>query len=87
MFGTGGGWGVVQTPATLMVVVGGTSTQPRLVGGQPQDRQFLDLTLTFDHAVVDGAPAARFAGRLRRLIESADGLSDGEDPHPPADRP
>lgn len=31
----------------------------------------LPLTLSFDHAVVDGAPAARFAADFRRLIEKA----------------
>ncbi len=28
------------------------------------------LTLSFDHSVVDGAPAARFAATLRELLES-----------------
>jgi len=74
MFGTGGGWGLVAAPPTLMVVVGGISTQPRLIDGRLQDRQFLHLTLSFDHAIVDGAPAARFAARLTELIETADGL-------------
>jgi hypothetical protein len=75
MFGSGGGWGLVAAPPTLMVVVGGISTQPRLIGGRLQDRQFLHLTLSFDHAIVDGAPAARFAAHLTELIETADGLS------------
>lgn len=74
MFGTGGGWGIVMTPPTLMVVVGGISTQPRLVAGELRDREFLHLTLSFDHDVVDGAPAARFAARLTDLIESGHGL-------------
>lgn len=34
----------------------------------------LSLTLLFDHDVVDGAPAARFARRLVALIESGYGL-------------
>ena len=74
MFGTGGGWGIVAAPPTLMVVVGGISTQPRLIDGQLQDRQFLHVTLSFDHDVVDGGSAARFAARLAELVESADGL-------------
>jgi 2-oxoacid dehydrogenase/acyltransferase catalytic subunit len=39
-------------------------------------RDLLSLTLTFDHAIVDGAPAARFVRRLTDLVESADGLPD-----------
>ena len=37
----------------------------------------LPLTLTFDHAVVDGAPAARFTETLRWLVESAAAFEDG----------
>jgi pyruvate/2-oxoglutarate dehydrogenase complex dihydrolipoamide acyltransferase (E2) component len=82
MFGSGGGWGIVAAPPTLMVVVGGISTQPRLVDGQLQNRQFLHVTLTFDHDIVDGAPAARFAQRLSELIEAADGLAASARPEP-----
>ena len=38
-------------------------------------REFLDLTVSVDHDVVDGAPAARFIHRLRHAIE----MRDGED--------
>ena len=31
----------------------------------------LPLTLSFDHALIDGAPAARFTETLRVLVESA----------------
>ena len=75
MFGTGGGWGIVAAPPTLMVVVGGISSQPRLVDGRLQDRQFLHVTLSFDHDVDDGGPAARFAAHLSELVENADGLT------------
>ena len=31
----------------------------------------LPLTLSFDHAMIDGAPAARFTETLRNLVETA----------------
>jgi pyruvate/2-oxoglutarate dehydrogenase complex dihydrolipoamide acyltransferase (E2) component len=31
----------------------------------------LDLSVTIDHNVVDGGPAARFGAELRRIIENA----------------
>ena len=34
------------------------------------------LTVSFDHNVIDGAPAARFTQRLKELIESGYGLED-----------
>lgn len=75
MFGGGGGFGIA--PLTLMplqVVVGGASERPRALDGRVEVRRMLDLTVTFDHNVVDGAPAARFTADLRRLIENADVL-------------
>ena len=43
-------------------------------GGIPIPLYTLNLTLGFDHDIVDGAPAARFAEWLRGLIESGYGL-------------
>lgn len=80
MFAGGGGFGL--TPLTLMsleVVVGGMSQRPRVVDGQIQVRDVLDLTLIIDHNVVDGAPAARFGAELRELVESAAVLAPAAD--------
>jgi pyruvate/2-oxoglutarate dehydrogenase complex dihydrolipoamide acyltransferase (E2) component len=74
MFGRGGGWAVSPTNYTLQVTIGGISRKPRLVDGELTTREFLDLTVTFDHDVVDGAPAARFVQRVGDLVENAHGL-------------
>ena len=74
MFGRGGGWAVSPTNYTLQLTVGGISRKPRLVDGELTTREFLDLTVTFDHDVVDGAPAARFVQRLGELVEDAHGI-------------
>ena len=71
-----GGWGIPLSPMTLMVTVGGIVARPAFVDGDLQERQLLPLTLSFDHAVVDGAPAARFAATLRRLFDTAAALDD-----------
>ena len=73
-----GGWGIPLSPMTLMVTVGGIVARPAFVDGELQERQLLPLTLSFDHAVVDGAPAARFAATLRRLFETSAALDDNE---------
>lgn len=71
MFGDGGGFGI-PTPGilSLMVVLGGISDQVRMIDGQIRSRHLLDVTISVDHAVVDGAPVARFVACLRRLIEN-----------------
>jgi pyruvate/2-oxoglutarate dehydrogenase complex dihydrolipoamide acyltransferase (E2) component len=77
MFAAGGGFAIA--PMAMMstqVVVGGASRRPRVVDGRIESRDVLDLTVTIDHNVVDGGPAARFGADLRRILENADALRD-----------
>ena len=78
MFGKGGGWAIPLDYHTLDVAVGGTTEKPGVVDGRIAIREYLCMTLSFDHDVIDGAPAARFVSRLRELIESGYGLREGE---------
>jgi pyruvate/2-oxoglutarate dehydrogenase complex dihydrolipoamide acyltransferase (E2) component len=71
----GRGWGlggVLTHPVSL--VVGGIHRAPALRDGELVERDWLCLTISFDHEVVDGAPAARFVRRLVELLEDAHGL-------------
>ena len=80
MFGGGhSGWGLSPTFHSLGLVVGGIAWKPTVVEGRIEPREILNLTVTFDHNIVDSAPAARFTRRLVELIESGDGLGDTED--------
>lgn len=74
MFARGGGWGTGLQVHPLEVVVGGIAMMPALVAGDVTSREHIHLTLSFDHDIVDGAPAARFSSHLRELIEAPDGL-------------
>lgn len=74
MFTTRAGWGIPISPATLMVTVGGIGVRPVVIEGRPERREHLSLTVTLNHDIVDGGPAARFAERLAELIESGAGL-------------
>jgi pyruvate/2-oxoglutarate dehydrogenase complex dihydrolipoamide acyltransferase (E2) component len=72
MFGRGGGWGIGFLPMhTLGLTVGGIVTRPAFVGDAVSAREYLPVTISFDHDVVDGAPAARFVDHFRRLMEEA----------------
>lgn len=77
MFGEGAGWGIpIPTPVTLMLTVGGIGEKQVTVDGHSAVRDYLSLTISVDHDIVDGAPAARFTHRLKDLIESGYGLGD-----------
>jgi pyruvate/2-oxoglutarate dehydrogenase complex dihydrolipoamide acyltransferase (E2) component len=69
-----GGWGIPQTWNTLDVTVGSTARKPGIFAGQIGVREYLSITASFDHDVVDGAPAARFCRRLAELLEEGYGL-------------
>ncbi len=77
MFGGGySGWGLTPTGSSLGLVVGGTAWKPAVVEGRIEPREILNLTVMFDHDVIDGAPATRFTRRLVELIESGYGLCE-----------
>jgi pyruvate/2-oxoglutarate dehydrogenase complex dihydrolipoamide acyltransferase (E2) component len=79
MFASGSGWGIPVTNHTLQVTLGGIAEKPGVVEGRIEVREYLSVTISFDHDIVDGAPAARFIGRLKELIEGAYGLCDQND--------
>jgi pyruvate/2-oxoglutarate dehydrogenase complex dihydrolipoamide acyltransferase (E2) component len=83
MFADGGGFAIAPpTLASLAIVVGGISTRPVDVGGHIATIDQLDLTVSIDHNVVDGAPATRFAADLRRIMQRAAVLTSTAAPTP-----
>ena len=76
MFGISAGWGIPLPGHTLSLTVGGIEYKPVLINNELQNREHLCLTVTFDHDIVDGAPAARFIQRLATLIQEGAGLDD-----------
>ena len=74
MFGSGPMWLVPLTNATVTVAVGSIAKRPALIDGTLQEREHICLTISFDHDIVDGAPAARFASRFAELLSSGDEL-------------
>jgi pyruvate dehydrogenase E2 component (dihydrolipoamide acetyltransferase) len=49
--------------------VGRITRQPVMVGDRVVGRHMVWLSLSFDHRVVDGAPAARFLQYVKKLLE------------------
>jgi pyruvate/2-oxoglutarate dehydrogenase complex dihydrolipoamide acyltransferase (E2) component len=76
MLGERAGWGIPLPSHALWLTVGGIGEKPVIVDGQIALRDYLSLTISFDHDVIDSAPAARFTARLKELIENGYGLPD-----------
>ncbi len=69
MFGVDMFTPIINLPETAILGVGRIRPEPAVVAGQVAVRQMVWLSLTFDHRLVDGAPAARFLQTIVRYVE------------------
>lgn len=60
---------ILNTPEAGILGVGAATDVPVFIGDEVQKRSFIPLSLTFDHRVLDGAPAAEFLRTMKRLLE------------------
>jgi pyruvate dehydrogenase E2 component (dihydrolipoamide acetyltransferase) len=61
---------IIHLPQCAVLGIGRIVREPAVVAEQVVPRHMITLSLTFDHRVVDGAPAARFLDALRRGLEN-----------------
>ena len=57
-------------PKLAILGVGRIQPKPVVRDGEIVVRQMITLSLTFDHRLVDGAPAARFLQRIKQMVEN-----------------
>jgi len=60
---------IINLPECAILGIGRIRTQPVVRQGALAPGQTMALSLTFDHRLVDGAPAARFLQHVTRLVE------------------
>jgi pyruvate dehydrogenase E2 component (dihydrolipoamide acetyltransferase) len=60
---------IIHLPQCAVLGVGRIAREPVVVGERVAPGDVVTLSVTFDHRVVDGAPAARFLATLRSCIE------------------
>ncbi len=68
---------IINYPQTAILGVGAVLRLPRYLDGASEvvvPRYIMKLCLTYDHRVIDGAPAARFSLRLRDLLQEPGSL-------------
>ncbi len=61
---------ILNIPHCAILGLGRIEKRPAVVGDQIVPRDQMVLSLTFDHRIVDGAPAAKFLAGLRDKIEN-----------------
>lgn len=70
LVGKGAGWGIPIATHTLNVTIGGIVDRIIERDRRLEKREHLCLSLSFDHDIIDGAPAARFVRDLKKVMES-----------------
>ncbi len=60
---------IVNLPECAILGIGRIVPKPVVREGRVCVRQMMCLSLSFDHRLVDGGPAARFLQRVKQLVE------------------
>jgi pyruvate dehydrogenase E2 component (dihydrolipoamide acetyltransferase) len=60
---------IINPPESAILGVGRIIAKPVAVDRQVVVRDRMTLSLSFDHRLIDGAPAARFLQRVKQLVE------------------
>ncbi len=61
---------IVNPPETCILAVGRIAERPVVENGQIVVRSMMNLCLSYDHRLLDGAPAARFLLSIKRYLEN-----------------
>jgi pyruvate/2-oxoglutarate dehydrogenase complex dihydrolipoamide acyltransferase (E2) component len=70
MFSKEAVWFIPHGSATVLITVGSISHKVIDIEGRFESREHLCLTASFDHNIVDGAPASRFMNQFIETIKS-----------------
>ena len=63
-------WFIPHGSGTVLITVGSIEKRMVFNGKSHEEREFLCLTGSFDHDIVDGAPAARFMNQFLETVKS-----------------
>ena len=72
MFSKEAVWFIPHGSATVLVTVGSISLKVVEIDGKFVSTEHLCLTVSFDHNIVDGAPASRFMNNFIEIIKSGE---------------
>ncbi|MDD5095241.1 MAG: 2-oxo acid dehydrogenase subunit E2, partial [Dehalococcoidia bacterium] len=69
----GHGWGIPIGIHPVVFALGTIARKPGVAGEEITIREYMTMTVLFDHDVTDGAPVFRFVRRLNELLENGYG--------------
>jgi pyruvate/2-oxoglutarate dehydrogenase complex dihydrolipoamide acyltransferase (E2) component len=70
MFNKDSIWFIPHGSATVLITVGGINQKAEYIDNNYVEKEYLCLTASFDHNIVDGAPAARFMKQFTETLKS-----------------
>ncbi len=65
---------IINPPEAAILGVGAIADKPVVIDGKVEVRPTVKLSLSYDHRIVDGAPAADFLRKIKEKIQDASGL-------------
>ncbi len=69
MFGLDSFTAIINPPESGILALGKIQETPVVIDHEIVIRPMMSMTLSYDHRVVDGAPAAQFLVRVKEYIE------------------
>jgi len=61
---------IINPPEAAILGVGRINEKPASVNNDIKIKPVMNLSLSFDHRIVDGAPAAQFLQKIKKILES-----------------
>jgi pyruvate/2-oxoglutarate dehydrogenase complex dihydrolipoamide acyltransferase (E2) component len=68
---------IINPPEVAILGVHRIAKRPAVVGDQIVIRDLMNLSLSFDHRVIDGFDAAQFVAEIKRSLEAPAALAEG----------
>jgi pyruvate dehydrogenase E2 component (dihydrolipoamide acetyltransferase) len=67
---------IINPPQAAILGVGSIEDKPVVIEGKIESRSRLNLSLVYDHRIINGAEAARFLQTMKRILEKPSTLND-----------
>lgn len=61
---------IINPPETAILGVGRIAEKPVIVNNEIKPKPLMQLSLSYDHRIVDGAPAAQFLQKVKQILEN-----------------